>query len=85
MAARRFKFTTVKATSSRMTLSPTEMPNSDKSEFHSLSLPTRQAHSSFEARLGRIDRQLVAINSELSEIKYRLTVIDHRLSAFSRE
>jgi hypothetical protein len=85
MAARRFKFTTVKAICSRMTLSPTEMPDFDKPQLHSLSLSTRQAHLSFEARLGRIDRQLGAINSELSEIKYRLTVIDHRLSAFSRE
>jgi hypothetical protein len=34
-------------------------------------------------RVCRIDRRLFAIDSELSEIKYRLAVIDSRLSSFS--
>lgn len=41
--------------------------------------------SSFpQGRVTLIDRRLLAITSELSEIKYRLVVIDQRLSAFTR-
>ena len=37
-----------------------------------------------QASVTSIDRRLLAINSELSEIKYRLVVIDQRLSTFTR-
>ena len=55
-----------------------------ESEHSSFDIDTVSDHALFEqARACRIDRRICAINAELSEIKYRLTVIDHCLSSFS--